>query len=283
MLAQARERMRPQVLESLVTDRLLDNDAAQAGITLADDEYVKEIEKHLQGYLLRRGLTREEFDEELQARLSKSLQEFLAEQVANPGFRRSILHTRLLQIRFPQESQVSTEEIKARYERDLEQLYSKPALTKASHILFETNETTTEDQKKVARTQAEQILAEARKPDADFAALASQHSSCPSREKGGDLGFFPREGAMVEPFAAAAFALKVGEMSDVVETKFGYHIIKVTGRKDATVTTLEQAQETIRDELTAEKASQLKDRHVAALKQSAKIVYPDQTPPTPGS
>ena len=105
-------------------------------------------------------------------------------------------------------------------------------------------------------------MAEAKKPGADFVALAVQHSSCPSRTKGGDLGFFPREGAMVEPFAAAAFALKTGEISDIVETRFGYHIIKVTDKKAAVVVPLERASETIREQLNAEKIGDLKQRHV---------------------
>jgi len=62
----------------------------------------------------------------------------------------------------------------------------------------------------------------------DFAALATQHSDCPSGREGGDLGSFPR-GAMVPEFDAAAFALDVGTDSDVVETAFGYHLIRRTG------------------------------------------------------
>ncbi len=107
-------------------------------------------------------------------------------------------------------------------------------------------------------------MAEAKKPCADFVALAAQHSSCPSRMKGGDLGFFHREGAMVEPFAAAAFALKTGEITDIVETRFGYHIIKVTDKKVAVVVPLERALETIREQLKAKKIGELKQRHFRA-------------------
>lgn len=64
-----------------------------------------------------------------------------------------------------------------------------------------------------------------------FGALAKEKSACPSKTQGGDVGWFRRAGTMVEPFARAAFALKISEMSEPVKTPFGYHLILVTGRK----------------------------------------------------
>jgi peptidyl-prolyl cis-trans isomerase C len=64
-----------------------------------------------------------------------------------------------------------------------------------------------------------------------FGAAATKESTCPSKKQGGDLGWFPRVGAMVEPFARAAFALKPFEMSDAVKTEFGYHLILATDQK----------------------------------------------------
>lgn len=89
---------------------------------------------------------------------------------------------------------------------------------RASHILVKTEE------------EAKKLLEEI-KNGADFAKLASEHSMCPSGREGGDLRFFGR-GMMVKPFEDAAFALKKGEVSEPVETQFGWHLIKLTDIKE---------------------------------------------------
>ena len=84
------------------------------------------------------------------------------------------------------------------------------------------------------------------KTDELFSAYAKEYSVCPSKKDGGDLNFFPRAGAMVEPFAKAAFALKPFEMTDVVATEFGYHLILVTQRRQGTPKKFEEVKEDVR-------------------------------------
>ncbi len=274
-LEATRQRVGPRLLDRLIDDYLMDEDVAGAKIAVTDKDLSAAVDKMLRGHLLRTGLTREEFAEQLKEQRGTSLDDLLREQVEDPEFKRAIEHQRLLQQRYPDELKVSDEDVKARYEQDLERVYSKPAMVQASHILIKTEGLTDDEQKKEARKKAEEAMTEAKKPDADFAALAAERSDCPSKARGGDLGFFPREGAMVEPFAAAAFALKVGEISDIVETRFGYHIIKVTAKKEAKVVPLEQAAETIRDQLKAQKMEAVRTQHLAKLKETAKIVLSD--------
>jgi peptidyl-prolyl cis-trans isomerase C len=100
-----------------------------------------------------------------------------------------------------------------------------------------------------------------------FAAYAKEYSTCPSKKEGGDLSFFPRVGAMVEPFAKAAFEMKVGDISDVVATEFGYHVVLVTAKQPGKQPTFEQAKEAVR----AVYAMRLRDAVIGQMKPTAKI------------
>lgn len=120
---------------------------------------------------------------------------------------------------------VSENEVKAWYDGHKDR-YSQSEERRASHILIALEKAGGKDK---ARTQAESVLAEVQKNPAAFAELARKHSQDPgSAEKGGDLGFFGK-GAMVKPFEDAVFKQKEGEISGLVESDFGFHIIKVTG------------------------------------------------------
>ena len=120
-----------------------------------------------------------------------------------------------------------------------------PEQVRASHILISTKpidpNADPNQAKAQAKDKAEELLKKV-KDGADFAALAKENSDCPSNAQGGDLGLFPR-GQMVKPFEDAAFALKVGEISDLVETQFGYHIIKVTEHQDPNQITFREGQD----------------------------------------
>jgi peptidyl-prolyl cis-trans isomerase C len=100
-----------------------------------------------------------------------------------------------------------------------------------------------------------------------FSGYAKQYSTCPSKANGGDLNFFPRVGAMVEPFSAAAFALNPFAMSDVVPTEFGYHLILCTAKKPGTARPFEQVKEDVR----AVYAIRLREAVVTQMKPKAQI------------
>jgi peptidyl-prolyl cis-trans isomerase C len=106
-----------------------------------------------------------------------------------------------------------------------------------------------------------------KKTDELFAAFAGRDSQCPSKKDGGDLNFFPRAGAMVEPFAKAAFELKPFQMSDVVATDFGYHLILVTARKPGTPKKFEE----VKEDVKLLYAMKLREAVLAQMKPKSKI------------
>jgi len=138
---------------------------------------------------------------------------------------------------------------------------------KASHILVDTQECETEEELLEAEEEINKIKTEVDKGKKDFAALAEEYSDCPSAKKGGDLGFFKRKGQMIEPFAAAAFALNIGETSEPLKTQYGYHIIKVTDKKEGENVKFDDIKEQVKLDLLKNYANDLLER----LKQQAQI------------
>ena len=143
---------------------------------------------------------------------------------------------------------VSDEELR-KYYAENESRYSTPEERRASHILVKAEKDATADDRAKAKAKAESLLAELKKPQAVFADLARKNSDDPgSAQKGGDLDFFAR-GAMVKPFEDAAFSLKQGETSGVVESDFGYHIIRVTAVRGGGKRSFDSVRAEIEDEV----------------------------------
>ena len=156
---------------------------------------------------------------------------------------------------------VDDAKIKAYFEQH-KSVYAETEV-KASHILVDTRKLKTDAELAQAMEKIKKAKADIT-GGKDFAEAAKEYSDCPSSKEGGDLGYFKREGQMVEPFAAAAFALKKGDVSDVVKTDFGYHIIKVT---DIKTPTFDEVKETVKQNMIEEKGQLL----VKELREKAKI------------
>jgi len=149
--------------------------------------------------------------------------------------------------------QVSDGELKNYYEQNL-QSFQQPERVRAAHILFKTEGKSPEETEKI-KARAAEILARVKKGE-DFAALARKYSEdVGSASQGGDLGFFGR-GQMVPEFENAAFTLKEGSVSDLIVTKYGFHIIKVSEKQTARTQAFEEVVGTIRPTLLQRKADQ---------------------------
>lgn len=149
---------------------------------------------------------------------------------------------------------VSDQEIREYYEYNMDS-YKIPAKVCARHILFRLQENAPKDEAAKVRKKAEMVLKMARSGK-DFAKLAKKYSEGPTGKNGGDLGCFSR-GKMVKPFEDAAFKLKKGEISDLVKTRFGYHIIKVENVQAARTKSLSEVRGEIEKNLKKSEAADL--------------------------
>lgn len=146
-------------------------------------------------------------------------------------------------------------DLKTYYEQNTARFGTKEE-RRASHILITAPASMSSGDRAKAKAKAEQLLADVKKAPATFADVARKNSQDPgSAEKGGDLDFVTR-GAMVKPFEDAMFALKKGDISDLVETEFGYHIIQLTDIKPAVVPPFEKVRATIENDVRAQQATQ---------------------------
>ena len=163
---------------------------------------------------------------------------------------------------------ISTDEIKKFYSDNPDYFKTKDSV-KASHILIKTEANADEKKVAEAREKIDAILAKV-KGGEDFAKMAKEKSEGPSGPNGGDLGYFGR-GQMVKPFEEAVYKLKVGEVSEVVKTEFGFHIIKLVDMKKAGTTPLSEVEESIKMFLKRQKGEEVFKKFVAELRSNASI------------
>lgn len=183
--------------------------------------------------------------------------------------RKDIVISNFIEKRFAAKATVTEAEARKFYDENLDKYFKKPESARASHILISADEKASPEARQKAKEKAEAILKRV-KAGEDFAALAKTESSCPSNTQGGDLGTFGA-GQMVPPFEKAAFALKPGEVSNVVETQFGYHIIKLTEKQEASTESFDSVKGKITDFLKRDKVQKEIGRYVDDMRKSAKI------------
>ena len=268
-----KERMRKDALKELIESHLVDTKIKEANIVVTENE----IEDRIREIAVSEGLTLEELKILIESHGSTF--EKWKEMMQFP---KRLAFTQLVEPKMAGKVNITEEDAREFYNKNVNS-YKTPEQVRASHILIkpdksdpnaDPNEAEAADKAKI-----EQLL-EKIKAGADFAELARANSACSSAAKGGDLGLFAK-GRMVPPFEKAAFELEVGQVSNVVKTRFGYHIIKVTDRKEATVTTFEQAKDEIIDRLTGEKQDEIAINYVKSLVEEANIVYPPGKEPKP--
>jgi peptidyl-prolyl cis-trans isomerase C len=268
---QQEKRLRQQVLEKLIVEKLLDAEVEKANIEVTEQEVMEGIGALASSQ--QPPLSVEDLRSQIEAR-GRDFDEFKQQ------IQRQLGYNKLFQSQQIEAIDIGEDEVKQYYSEHSEDFVT-PERVRASHILIKPDESdpnTDPNQAKVeARAKTEELLKRIQNGE-DFAELAKVHSACPSSERGGDLDFFGR-GQMVAPFEKAAFELKPGQVSDIVETEFGYHIIKVTDHNDAVVIPFDQAKDSIVAQLRRGRQREMVEKYIQSLKAKAEISYPSSKEP----
>lgn len=247
-------KFRDQLIESLINQELMYEEGKKAGFEPKDEDVKAEIDKvkastpNYQQILKMQGLTEEKFAVLVKRFMTmRKLRDEVIQPLAKP---------------------VTDDDIKNYYEENKEKYVQKESV-RASHILLRTSPDSTEQEKANIRKKMESILQEARK-GANFAELAKKYSQCPSAQQGGDLQYFTR-GQMVQPFDDVAFALKPGEISDIVETQFGYHIILLQDKKPGRQLSLDEVKDSIEEVLSDKALNDALEEWLKPIREKASI------------
>jgi peptidyl-prolyl cis-trans isomerase C len=243
-------------LDQLIVYTLLTQESKTRGVKVEDSE----IEQKM-GQLKQQFPNQEAFEKALQERgmtLDRLRQDARNDLTVN-----KLMETEVSTLPGPSDA-----EAKEFYTKNPDK-FQESETVRASHVLVRVDEKADAAAKKKARAEIDAVLKQA-KAGADFGKLAQQHSQDGSASQGGDLGYFPK-GQMVPAFDKVAFELKPGQISDVVTTQFGYHVIKVIDHKAGRVVPFEEAQARIKDFLGREKKQAHADKFIAELKKKSKI------------
>lgn len=255
-LAALRE-MRQKALEYLINRELMIQEREKARLGPQDAEVDAEFTKVEQRFPSQR-----EFEQILK-------QQGLTEEKLRGFIRRGLTVKKILAVKIkPTAKPVTDKDVADFYEANKEGFVESGKVS-ASHILIKVSSDASDQEKADAKNDIQTILKEARS-GADFAELAKKHSQCPSASQGGDLGYFTR-GQMVKPFEEAAFALQTGQISEIVETQFGYHIIRVQDKKPKRQLELEEVSDQIEKALNDEEIDIALERWLKPIREKATI------------
>jgi peptidyl-prolyl cis-trans isomerase C len=245
------------LLDRVILFRLLASEAKVRGITVTPQEVTDRIGKIKQQFP-----SEAEFEKELTKRHTTMAQ--LEEEQ-----KRDLLNEKTIKAEVEPRLAVTEQELDAFYKSNPDQFKEQESV-RASHILFGVPKDAAPAAKQATRTEAEGVLKRA-KAGEDFAALAKQYSKDPgSAAVGGDLNFFPK-GQMVPAFDAAAFAMKTGDISELVETEFGFHIIKLTDRRAGRTVPLAEVKDRLEGFLKQRKQQELVQQYLLSLKAKYRV------------
>jgi peptidyl-prolyl cis-trans isomerase C len=248
---------RQNILDGLIKQEIMVQEGKKLNLEPQDKDIEAEYAK-----IKQRFPTEEQFQQALK-------QNGVTEKKLQSDIKRRLTLMKVVEVAIkPKMEPVTDKDITDFYEKNKDK-FIEPEKVQASHILIKISADAGEQGKVEARKQIDDILQLA-KGGSDFAELAKKYSQCPSAERGGDLGSFGR-GQMVKPFEDAAFSMEVGQISDVVQTDFGYHIIKLQSKQPQKLIELKEVTDRIKEVVTGEKMNTAVENWVKPIMEKANI------------
>jgi parvulin-like peptidyl-prolyl isomerase len=249
--------LKDRAKQQAIGAKLLIDEASKLDIQVSDDEVRKKLNEMIEG-----AGGRDKFDAILE-------KQKLSEEVVCAGIARS-RKVDLLVDKFTEGiSDPSEEEMREHFKSHAHE-YANPARASAQHILLSVDKGSNDDAKATARARLEAIKRDI-EGGANFADQATMHSDCPSgKQAGGSLGWFS-QGMMAPEIDKAVFSMDVGQVSDVVESTLGFHLIHKTGQQDSTAVEYDDVRDKVRDFLRHAARGEALSEHVQELKEKAVI------------
>ena len=259
MSAEKVKNIQTKALATLVEKELQYQDGLARGVKLdskaVDESYNRVIENYASKREFNKAIKQAGFTEKL-------LKRFIARDLLSEKLRKQEVDDKVR----------ITDATVAEYYETNKNRYMKPEEYRATTILVKVDPSSNAEERAKRKERAESLMAKV-KEGADFGQLAYENSDDMSRIKGGDTGYF-HLGRMVQEFEEAVKKLKVGEVSGIVESMYGYHIIKLTDKKDPRQIPFEEIKDKIRTQLVEKEKKRLFDEWMEGLRAKAKIVYP---------
>ncbi len=263
MKDQYRQQVRKRIVEVMTIEELLAQKEKEKNIVASPAEVNEQISKQM----TKDNLTIDDFKSLLKA-YGTDFSEY------QKDMRKKIMFEKLMEDQFNSKVVKPTDEqVKTYYDQNIQQ-FQEPEKIHTKHILIRPEDSNDPNQAKAkakAKAKAEDILKKL-KAGADFNDMAKQYSACPSSKQGGDLGTQPK-GTFVPEFEKAAYALKPGQMTDVVETQFGFHIIKLIEHANANTVSFAQSKDMIAQLLTNEQKKTIVENYIEQIKKTADIKF----------
>jgi peptidyl-prolyl cis-trans isomerase C len=244
------------VLNQLVTGHVLLQESRSRNVVVADADIDSRV-----GQLRQRFPSEDEFKKALSSR-------GLTPEKMKDELRKQIAIERMIEAEVTPQVKVTDQDVKAFYDGNPDQ-FKQPESFRASHILVMVPQDASPQQKAEAKAKIEDVQKQL-EGGGDFAELAKKYSQDGSASQGGDLNYFPR-GQMVEPFQKAVDALDIGAVSGIVETQFGYHIVKLTDKKAGRTVPLPEVNKKIADYLVMRQKQEKASAFVESLKAKSRI------------